>query len=1071
MLVALLGPLEVTVDGDPRRVSGPRLRTLLLRLAIEPGRPVSGGELAHAVWGAEPPADQANALQTLVSRLRRALGVPSCVQPAGTGYQLHTDTDVRLFRDRLAQAQAAAAGQDLARAAVEYADALAVWRGAALAEVAEADWAQPVLARLEADRLAALRARIECDLHLGRAAEVIPELQQLVLAEPTREELTETLMAALVAAGRPADGLLAYEQLRRVLAEELGVDPSPRLRERHQRLLSLTDASEQRPQPQRRTNLRSARSSFIGRDDEQKRLSGLLDQGRLATVVGPGGAGKTRLAGVVAAHWLDRMADGVWLVELAPVTDPANIELAILSSLGMVADPLLERGAELTRKPTVDKLQDALLDAECLLVLDNCEHLIGRAAAIVDRLLDSCPGLKVLATSREPLGIDGEALCMLAPLELPAPSAGPADALSLPSVRLFADRAMAVSAGFRVDDATVRPVIEIVRRLDGLPLAIELAAARLRGLPVAEIADRLSDRFRLLTGGSRIAMPRHRTLRAVVEWSWELLTDAERLLAERLAIFASGACVASAQAICADPRLAAEDVLDVLMALVDKSLLTLQEGRPARYQMLETIREFGLERLAEQGELAELRLRHARYFSALAQRHCQGLRGPGQLAHLRGLEDERENIQAALAYLCDAGEPHEPIDLAYALCWYWMMIGRHSEATRWLQLVLDATRAVDSPRRVLVQTMQQLNQMATTFGSLHGQDEAEVRAQLRIRYQQLAQVDPQDEPMVPLIRAILTFFGGVPDDSIAALAPAIASPDRWVRAAGLMFRANMWENFGEPERMLEDAQASLRLFTELDDRWGMASASSALGQLRMLDGDIPAAIELFGRAGEYLIEFGAGPDATMLQLRLADLHLRLGDVQSARAHVALSQQGDFQIGGRAQRLIIDTTLATIALTDGDLAEVARLEAKLSAEIDPAPAGRRIINSHMMAVVLATKVNLMVQLGRADAAEPWLHRAYADGLNTHDMPITAQVGLAVARWAAAIGEPTAAAEIWGATARLRGAPDPTEPLGTVLVAQLDEQLGTEAYRRAFERGQALPREQALIRLDPATVRAG
>jgi tetratricopeptide (TPR) repeat protein len=283
--------------------------------------------------------------------------------------------------------------------------------------------------------------------------------------------------------------------------------------------------------------------------------------------------------------------------------------------------------------------------------------------------------------------------------------------------------------------------------------------------------------------------------------------------------------------------------------------------------MLETIREYGVERLAERGELADLRLRHARYFSALAQRHCAALRGPGQLAHLRILEVERDNILSALAFLCDAGDPYEPIDLAYALCWYWTMLGRHSEAIRWLQLALDATEGYDGQRRILVEGMHELNLMATAFGSGTDKPKSEVAARMDVLYGELGKIDPLDEPMMPLLRAILTFFRGLPEDSISALEPALASPDPWVRGAALMFRANMWENFGEPEKMRIDAADSLTLFTELDDRWGMASASTALAQLSILDGDIQAAIDRYERAADYLVEFGATSDASMMHQR------------------------------------------------------------------------------------------------------------------------------------------------------------------------------------------------------------
>lgn len=1070
MLVALLGPMEVSERGANVPISGARLRRLLLRLALEPGHTVSGPELVYAVWTEDPPADQANALQTLVSRLRRALGDANYLQQLGNGYRLQqVDTDVQQFHELVEAGRRAAAGRDLVAAVEHYRQADRCWRGAPLAEVEDADWAQPSAARWHQQRLAAHRAKIDCEIQLGNAAAVVSELEELVGAHPTQEDLTLSLMNALAAAGRPADGLAAYEQLRRTLADELGVDPSAELRAGHQRLLELSDAEITPVRVNRRTNLRAALTSFLGRDDEVKRLSTLLDQGRLATVVGPGGAGKTRLASVAAAQWLDRTTDGVWLVELAPVTDEANIPLAILTSLGIMADQVLERSIELNRKPTIEKLQDVLLDSDCLLVMDNCEHLITGAAGVIDQLLGACPQLRVLATSREPLGIDGEALCMIPPLALPDPGIGPGAAESFPSVKLFADRAAAVSAGFRIDADTVGPVVEIVRRLDGLPLAIELAAARLRVLPVAEIAARLGDRFRLLTGGSRIAMPRHRTLRAVVEWSWELLTDAERLLAERLAIFPSGATIDSAQAVCADGRLPAEEVLDLLITLADKSLLKPTGELSPRYQMLETIREYGVERLAERGELAELRLRHARYFSATAQRACAGLRGRGQLAHLHQLELERDNILSALAFLCDAGDPSEPLDLGYSLCWYWTMLGRHSEAIRWLQLILDSTMGFDTPRRALVDSMHQLNLMASTFGNATGQDEAGVRLRMRELYEQLGQIDPAEEPMMPLLRAILTFFGGKPEETVAALEPAVNSPDPWIRGAGLMFRANMWENWGEPDNMRVDASASLQLFTELQDRWGMASASTALAQLSILDGDIQAAIDRYERAAEYLTEFGASSDSSMLHLRLADLYVRLGDMDAARTQITLSQEGDFQIGSRAQRMMIDATWATIALIQGDRETTERLEAKLTADIDTLPEGSHMINGHVLALTLSTKVNLMIERGAAEQADAWLSRAYRAGLGTQDMPILAQVGLSVARWAAALGEAGPAAEIFGASAQLRGAPDPTEPMGRALTELLIDSLGEPAYLAAFGRGRALDREAAQARVDPTSVR--
>ncbi|MDQ2836811.1 MAG: winged helix-turn-helix domain-containing protein [Actinomycetota bacterium] len=1071
MQVALLGPLEVTADGRAIPISGARLRTLLLRLAAEADRTVSGSELLAAVWDSDRPADEANALQTLVSRLRRALGDAGSVQQVGNGYRL-TDvrTDLGRFREHVEQARTTAASGDLAGAADCYRQALELWRGLPLAEVAELDWAGEFANRWQDERLSALAARIDCDVLLGRAAAVVAELEDLVRLFPLREQFTLALMTALGASGRPAEGLAAYQRLRQALVEQLGADPSPELREAHQGLLRATDSGLPSNRRQRRTNLRASLTSFLGRDDEVKRLSTLLANGRLATVVGPGGAGKTRLAGVAAGQQLDRMPDGVWLVELAPVTDEANLGQAVLASLGIWADQLIERGVELGRKSTIDRLLDLLADSECLLVIDNCEHLIRGVATLVDQLLGACPALKVLATSREPLGIDGEALCIIPPLSMPAADADPAVARGFPSVQLFADRAAAVSAGFRIDELTVGPVIEIVRRLDGLPLAIELAAARLRVLPVDEIALRLSDRFRLLTGGSRVAMPRHRTLRAVVEWSWDLLTDVERLLAERLAIFPSGATVASAQAVCADDRLAGDAVLDLLSALVDKSLLQVGPNGAdgsVRYQMLETIREYGIEQLAERVELATLRLRHARHFALLAQQHVDGLRGPEQLDHLRFLEAERDNILSALAYLAEADVPEEAIALAYALSWYWMTLGRHSEASRWLGLVLDSSQDYDSPLRVLVDAMRELNMAATAFGT--GSPEENERSLRRMAhlFDRLGAFDEPVHPTLPLLRSILTFFAGSPERTQEALEPAMGSTDPWIRASSLMFRAHLHENEGDLVAMRVDSEAALALFIEIGDRWGMASTWAAVAHLKVLDGDLTEAIAAYQRAAQYLVEFGAVPDESMLRLRLADLYVRTGDIPAAKAQLAMTGDFEFQVGSRAQRLLVDAAYASIAFIEGDGETIDRLREWIATELDQLlPMSRT--NGHLPAISLATLAILLIAKGDLDAARERVTLAYEYGIGTRDMPVMASVAVAVAGWACAAGAMVAAARIHGAAAQLRGAPDPTDPLGLRLRENLVQALGMARYEKEFLAGRALDRAAALELVDPRSV---
>ena len=362
---------------------------------------------------------------------------------------------------------------------------------------------------------------------------------------------------------------------------------------------------------------------------------------------------------------------------------------------------------------STEYLLEVLADSDCLLVVDNCEHLIGPVAPLVDQVLSELPGCPHSDDQPRAAGHRRR-------IALPAAAARPAADRGLggcrpsqhPAVRLLIERAQAVSAGFRVDDTTVAHVTEIVRRLDGLPLAIELAAARLRVMPIGEIAVRLSDRFRLLTGGSRTAMPRHRTLRAVVEWSWDLLAPDERLLAERLAVFPAGATVGSAIAICGDNLLPATDIGDLLLSLVDKSLLTMIEGPELRYRMLETIREYGTEQLADRGEARAARTAHAYYYARITAELDPVLRTAGQLLAIETLGLERDNILAGLRFLAESDEPADratSLDLALSLSWYWTMIGANSEAAIWLGLALQATEGIDHPERLWAEAAHSLS--------------------------------------------------------------------------------------------------------------------------------------------------------------------------------------------------------------------------------------------------------------------------------------------------------------------------------------------------------------------------
>lgn len=1060
--VRLLGALEVTVDGRAVDVSGSRLRGLLTRLAIDAPHVVTSSALIEALWPDEPPADETNALQSLVSRLRRALGDPALVAQAGAGYQLvagSDDVDVHRFVELARVGREQLRAGDPAAAATLGA-ALALWRGPAQTW-SDAAEAAAFRAGLEDQRLDATADRVEADLALGRAADVVAELDTLVARAPLRERLTALLMRALAATGRQSEALERYEALRSRLAEELGVDPSPELQAAHLSVLRgelATARATARPESRAHSNLRHALTSFVGREHEVARITKLLDEARLITLVGPGGAGKTRLATVAAQAATDSMPDGVWLAELAPVSDAGDVPLAVLDALGLRDPALMDRtsatGPVVTGLPTA-RLVDALATRDALVVLDNCEHVIDAAAQLANELLTRCPALRVVATSREPLGIVGETLVAVPPLGQPEPGVEAPEALGFPSVRLFADRAAAVSPGFEVTAHNVAAVVEIVRRLDGLPLAIELAAARLRALPVEEIAARLGDRFRLLTGGNRTALPRHRTLRAVVEWSWDLLTDDERLLAERLAVFAGSFNPPDAITVCADEALAAPDVNALLDSLVDRSLLQRAPAgarSSARYRMLETLREFGLERMAERDEVVAVRRRHAACFAALVAEAGPRTRSAEQLKWMARLDDDRENILAALRFLCDNGEAQTAVEMSLELATYWSFTGRHADAVTWLDVVLRAPGPVEESARLVAESFSALSMM--TSDAAHQPEEVERKlSEIHEISKRLDAVGPGGHPFVAFMRPVMAMFSDRDVKRALELTENGApSNDPWINAAVRMMRAAVAENNGDLAAMRADAELALAEFRAIGERWGLASCLGMLGQAYAIDDDLERAEAALEEALRLVGEISGHDDAMMLGIRLADIKMRKGDSEGARAcltQVPVERQGN---GGFAH-VFIDVVMAEVARTDGDLDQARVLRDKALATLGALPEVHPA-QGHVAAMVYSLAAKLCIAEDDLPAAADQLALAVEFGIGSRDMPIIASVGVTAAMFALACGRSDDAARTLGAAARLRGGPDRTERDIAALTTRLCDALGAAEFDRLYAAGRAL-----------------
>ena len=666
----VLGPLEVLVDGAAVPLGGPKQRAVLGVLLALGGEPVPAERLIDELWGEAPPATATAALQVHVSGLRKVL--PGRIRTVAAGYLLDLAGAVRDTDGVEDELRRARAGEP-AETAAGLAAVLTRWRGPAYGGVPPSPAVTAAATHWEELRLSALEDRLAADLALGRHAELSAELAGLTAAYPTRERLAAHRMLAAYRGGRTGEALAAYGALERALADELGVQPGEQV-EALARAIERADPTLAAP-----TGLPMPASRFVGRRRELDRLGELLGRSRVVTVTGPGGAGKTRLTLQLARDAGPEHPDGVHLVELATAGSVAGAVAAALDVREQPGEPL----------PVT--LTGFLRHRRVLLVLDNCEHVLPAAAELCALLVARCAGLRVLASSRERLGVEGEAVWPLAGLQLPDEDDPPAVAARTDAVRLLADRGALARPGFRVGTGDVAVAAGLCRRLDGLPLAIELAAARLAALSLTEVAGRLDRRLDLLAGGGRAAPERHRTMRATLEWSHQLLEPDERELFRRLSVFAGGWTLAAAA------EVLGTDPLDPLTRLVDRSMVVAEPGPGGtRYRMLETVRDYAGERLAAAGETG-LRADHARWCLTLAQR-VAGFGGADHSAELARLAADYGNVLAALDWALDA-DPQLGLEIAAPMWWFWWERGLMDSGLRMLSRALAAADPAPSPAR------------------------------------------------------------------------------------------------------------------------------------------------------------------------------------------------------------------------------------------------------------------------------------------------------------------------------------------------------------------------------------
>jgi predicted ATPase/DNA-binding SARP family transcriptional activator len=1026
MRFGVLGPLAVwTPGGDLVAVPEARVRTLLVRLLIDPGRVVSADRLVDDLWGDALPANPSGALQTVVSRLRRAIGGRLVVHRP-PGYLLDVPLDA-VDSGRFAELAGRARREtDPGGVAALLAEALGLWRGDAFAGFADEPFARSAAAALVEQRLVAWEDYAEARLRLGDHAALAGELRELVDRHPVRERLRAAHLRALHGAGRTTEALDGYRELRRLLIDELGLEPGAELAALHQQMLRgepSTPLSTLRNAP-----LPTPLTELVGRDDAVADLRTLLRTHRLVTLTGPGGVGKTRLALEVA-----RAEDDACLVELAGLPRATAVD----ALADVVAAALSIRDGSRPRS-SADRLADVLRQRRLLLVLDNCEHVVEAVAALVPRML-LAPGVRVLATSREPLGVSGEHLRELPPLDVPEAGASTTDVLRSGAVRLFAARAAAASPGFAVTADNAETVATICRRIDGIPLAIELASARVRVLGTAQLAERLHDRFAVLTGGPRDAPPRQRTLRAVLDWSWELLTAAERAVLRRLAVFADGCTLAAAEAVCAGDGVRSSQVLDLLARLVDRSLVVVAHTDDGpRYGMLESVSAY-CEQQLDSREHDLLRHAHAAYYTSLAEEAATHLCGPDQQRWLRRLDTESSNLRRAL------GDDRSAPRLTRALLWYWFLRGRLAEARR-------ATAATGNTT---------LAAWHAGFRQLAG-EQADSNAALRLHD---ALTDPRERAIAGwFLGYAATRFGDLPVGETltrAALAAFEDLGDRWGIAAALSVRALQRHVRGDLGGSMVDAEQSRTLFRETGDRWGQVQAGAVLGRLAEIAGDYPAAAAWHREGVKLAEDLALWPDVSMRWSELGRIALLEGDHDRAdelheRGRAVAVEHGDL-----AGQEFAEVGLALSARRRGRYAEAGAL-------LGPWLEWNRTFEADNGAALILAELGFAAeQRGDGDAALDLHTQSLAAARRTGDPRAVALAleGLAGARLLA--GQPRRAKSLLGAAARLResaGAPLPPGERGDVnrIEAALANSVRPEPTKRTTESWDASSYRRGYVR---------
>jgi predicted ATPase/DNA-binding SARP family transcriptional activator len=903
----LLGPTVVVDDAGEVEIHGEIRRRLLTRLLVSANRPVPVDRLKDDLWEGDLPASAASTLKSHVSLLRKSLGSGRLSHHNGA-YVLHVgpgELDVAAFEREAAAGRDLARSGDYHRAADLFAQALARWRGQALADVAGTGWGEPEAVRLEELRAATLENWMDARLAVGEHQQVVADAETAVAEHPLREGLWAKLITSLYRCGRQAEALEAYQRLRLRLGEDLGILPSPELVALEAAILrqeldnGTAGGHHREPAGRRRaTNLPPELTSFVPRPVQLAAIARRLQSPGVVTLTGSGGTGKTRLA-LRAARDAEGSFDGVWLCELAPVEDPARIAGELASAIGCDVPP----GGDL-----LEAVSQRLAVGTQLVILDNCEHLLDSAARLADGLRRAAPGLHVLATSRSPLGVEGEIIYRVPSLSVPADTDVVEDLMTFEAVRLFVERAEAQQPGFVLDDRSGRAVVRICARLEGVALALELAAARLRTMSLDDVELRLHDRFQLLTSGARTAPSRQRTLAALIDWSYDLLDETERRSLRRLAILPSGFDLLAAEAVAAGEG--AGGVVDLVASLVDKSLLQLDAGAGlTRYRMLETVREYALGKLGDD-EGDDARAAAARHFLVRVETAADEFPESDRSAWRDRLEPDDENLRAAFTTLLAGPDPEEGLRFGAAVSKYWNSRGLYGDEMGLLEAALDRPDA-SAPTAARCEAL-------AAAGYLHFRRGENAKAQRRLDEALLIAAELDSSARRADVLRTMAWISDRRGDHEAAMSQAQAALDAALDSKKDHLIARAYDvraaasQHHDPAAARRDYAEALRYCHAAGDRLGQAGALNNLAVLELEQGDHEAARDYFVEALEIAEEVGDAALIPFLEYGVGLTAVVAHDLDAAEPALERAFDAARRTG---QRSLLAYTVLGLALLD------------------------------------------------------------------------------------------------------------------------------------------------------------